>query len=269
MEGIFRWKIFSSRAFYVLVFLVCLAVAPSLAYATSFVVDTGGTLTTSLISYYQLEDTTDAFGSNNLTNNNSVAFVAGKVNIAGDFSASNSYLSLGSHISGATSNISMFAWVYLPSVNMTGGFFLNGNPAANGGNGDGYGLGVGSGSGNNTDSAGNKLIGAIGYVSWLDFGCSIGTGWHQVGLTYDGTTWKGWVDGSVCGTTYTGNTPNTPGANFVIGKAVNNLTHPYFTGKVDELGFWTKVLSSQEITDLYNSGAGDLLGSHPYMDPQR
>lgn len=30
----------------------------------------------------------------------------------------------------------------------------------------------------------------------------------------------------------------------------------YLTGTIDEVGFWTKVLSSTEISDLYNAGAG-------------
>jgi hypothetical protein len=168
-----------------------------------FQVDSLGTLTTNLVSYYKLEDATDFYGSNNLTNNNSVAFDAGKVNNAADFASSSSYLSLGAHLSGSTSSISTFGWVYLSSTSSKGGFWLNGDPAANSGNGDGYGLGVGSGSGN-TDSAGNHLIGVIGNVAWLDFGTNIGTGWHLVGLTYDGTTWKGYIDGAQTSSTYTG-----------------------------------------------------------------
>ena len=239
---------------------------PDILYGSSsstsglkFQVDASGTLPTNLVSFYKLEDTTDYFGSNNLTNNNSVAFDSGKVNNAADFATSSSYLSLGSNLSTSTSNISTFGWVYLSSTSSKGGFWLNGDPTAHSGNGDGYGLGVGAGGGSNTDSAGNHLIGVIGFVNWLDFGTNIGTGWHMVGMTYDGTTWKGYIDGTVAATTYTGNAPNVPGNNFVIGKAVNNLTFPYFGGKVDEFGFWNKVLSSQEITNLYNSGSGQTM----------
>ena len=57
--------------------------------AKSFQVDTGGTLTTGLISYYQLEDRLDFYSTNDLTNNGSTAFVAGKVNNAADFGSPN------------------------------------------------------------------------------------------------------------------------------------------------------------------------------------
>ena len=222
-----------------------------------FQVDSSGTLTTSLVSYYKLEDATDFFSTNNLTNNNSVSFDAGKVNNAADFAATSSYLSLGSLLSNATSNFSMFGWSNFPSSTIcTELWYLNGDRSAMSGNGPGYGLGVGGGGGANTDTGGNKLIGIVGRVNWLDFGCTIGTGWHMVGLTYDGTTWKGYVDGSVCATTYTGNAPQTPGADFEMGRSDTNLTYPFFTGKDDEWGFWTKVFSSQEISNLYNSGDG-------------
>src|ERR1035437_6003654 len=49
----------------------------------------------SLVSYYRLESTADAKGSNTLTNNNTVAFNAAKFNNGGDQGASNTnkYLS--------------------------------------------------------------------------------------------------------------------------------------------------------------------------------
>src|SRR5262249_12591795 len=52
-------------------------VVTSSVAAPCFQVDAGGTLTTNLISYYQLQsDGNDFYGSNNLANNNSVTFPA-------------------------------------------------------------------------------------------------------------------------------------------------------------------------------------------------
>ena len=47
--------------------------------AKHFQVDSGGTLLTNLISYYKLDDVNDYYASNNLTNNNTVTFVTGKI----------------------------------------------------------------------------------------------------------------------------------------------------------------------------------------------
>ena len=62
--------------------------------AKHFQVDSGGTLLTNLISYYKLDDVNDYYASNNLTNNNTVTFVTGKIGNAGDFEVdSTQYLS--------------------------------------------------------------------------------------------------------------------------------------------------------------------------------
>jgi hypothetical protein len=51
-----------------------------------------------LVSYWNLENTADAYGANGLTNNNSVTFAAGKVGNAAVFSAASSqYLSVASN----------------------------------------------------------------------------------------------------------------------------------------------------------------------------
>ena len=63
-----------------------------------FQVDASGTLTTSLSDYYKLEDTADFWGTDNLTNNGSLSFAAGKVNNAASFNGSSQYLTFGSTI---------------------------------------------------------------------------------------------------------------------------------------------------------------------------
>lgn len=70
-------------------------------------------LTDNLVSYWKLENTADSHGANTLTNNNSVAFVAGKLNNAAEFvSASSKYLSLASRpVSSGPFSVSF--WVYV------------------------------------------------------------------------------------------------------------------------------------------------------------
>jgi hypothetical protein len=44
---------------------------------------------------------------------------------------------------------------------------------------------------------------------------------------------------------------NTSTADFIIGEHTF-----YWNGLIDEFGFWSRVLTAQERTDLYNAGAG-------------
>src|SRR3990167_7030600 len=81
-----------------------------------FQVDTGETLTTSLISYYKREDATDFYGSNNGTDS-SVTTVAGKVNNAGSYNGTSSKTHLadtGFQTGSGARSIS--CWLYIPTT---------------------------------------------------------------------------------------------------------------------------------------------------------
>jgi hypothetical protein len=45
-------------------------------------------------------------------------------------------------------------------------------------------------------------------------------------------------------------------AGFIIGADGFNTTNAPVDGRIDEVGFWKRVLSAAEITELYNSGSG-------------
>ena len=219
--------------------------------AKVFQVDTGGTLTTDLVSYYKLEDINDFYSTNHLTNNGGATFVAGKVNNAVSLDGTSQFLDRANVLSAQTANISMFMWVYISGTSVHGTFAHNGS---NAGDGDGFSLGVGN---TNFDTSGNNLIGLLDAVVWMNFGTAIGTGWHFVGITRDATTWKGWIDNVQAANTFTNN-PSTPTAAFTIGRDTTGSTR-YFAGDVDELGFWNKELIAQEKTDLYNGGTGQTM----------
>jgi hypothetical protein len=219
--------------------------------AKHFQVDTGGSLTTSLVSYYKLEDVNDYFGVKNLTNFGTTIFSSGKVNNCAVFDGTSQHLALSAPLSNVQDNVSIFAWVYISGSSLKGCFFQNGK--ADGTNG--YALGVGSG---DLDTLGNHLIGVCWGVAWMDFGTNIGTGWHLVGMIRSSGTWTGYVDGTAGGTTFS-STPITPTTNFDLGREGIDNGGRYFGGKIDEFGFWTKALSSTERTDLYNSGSGQTM----------
>jgi hypothetical protein len=226
--------------------------------AKVFQVDTGGTLLTSLVSYFKMDDINDAVGANHLTNYNTVTFGASAINgNCAIFNGSNNYLRRANPLSTATTNISMFMWIYLSSTVEKGGFFSNGGYTGSAWNG--YALGVGD----NTDSmdfTGNYLVGLAHGVLAKTFGSIGGSGWRFVGMTRDATTWRGYCDNNLLGATFTAS-PNTPMNHVTFGAAnLDYAPYPrYSNAKVDEMGFWNKVLSTQERTDLWNGGAGQTM----------
>lgn len=222
-----------------------------------FQIDTDGTLTQGLVSYYKFEDVVDFCEVNDLTNYNSVTFSAGQVNNCAVPNGSSSYLRRAAVLSTATTNISMFMWIYVPTTSEKGGFFSNGGYQLP--NWTGYALGVGNNL-DTMDSTGNYLVGLLHGVVAKSFGSLGGAGWHFVGMTRDATTWRGYIDNVEQGVTFTDN-PVIPNFHVTFGAA--NLDYAslprWSNAKVDEFGFWNKVLSAQERADLYNNGSGQTM----------
>jgi hypothetical protein len=52
---------------------------------------------------------------------------------------------------------------------------------------------------------------------------------------------------------------NAGGGTGSIGVNGTGGNSTYFPGDIDEVGIWSKALSTQEITDLYNGGAGQTM----------
>jgi hypothetical protein len=94
--------------------------------------------------------------------------------------------------------------------------------------------------------------------------------WYHAVFTYDyvasGTSvGKCYINGSQSGST--NSTMVGPeddlAADFQVGARQYTTSRLFLTGYVDELGFWNKVLSTAEITALYNGGAGNTLKDVP------
>ena len=81
--------------------------------------------------------------------------------------------------------------------------------------------------------------------NWTDYD------WHHVVVTKNGTAVKVYVDGT---NTYSGSFTYTIGDyNMYFG---TGDYHSFRDGKIDEIGLWSRALTSNEITELYNSGNG-------------
>lgn len=220
-------------------------------------------LTDNLVSYWTLDETSgtraDSHGSNDLADNNTVGYAAGKLNNAADFERDNSeYLSAADHSSlDLTGDISVSLWVKLetqvPSwlrYDLVGKWI-------------------------NTDTFGDHSwvlsyyhdsgyflsfgVAALDYQNpqWHPVSQTLSTGtWYHIVATWDASehTATFYVDGSSIGSnnsgTYTSQAstaaPLRIGAASGGGSAVDGL--------IDEVGLWSRVLSSSEVTSLYNSG---------------
>jgi hypothetical protein len=231
------------------------------------------TLLTGLESYWTLDEASgtraDSHGSNDLTDTNGVGSDTGKIDDAALFvlaettktlsCADNASLSLG-----ADSDFTICAWVRrdesvvfpFPIVAKTDSIFVA--P----GNGNEYTLwiennlafyfqfAVGNGSSSATVNA--TSFGAVGTGTWNFVVC-----WHDSAAnkiyiqvnngTADEAAWSG---GTQDGSNALGigvQSPSSPGSRF--------------GGAIDEVGFWKRVLTSDERTELYNAGTGI---SHPF-----
>lgn len=84
------------------------------------------------------------------------------------------------------------------------------------------------------------------------------TGWRFMAATWDGTTIRMYVDGVL--QTDTGSEsssiPNTADLWAVASSSKSGSNADYFQGTIDELGLWNIQLVQDNITDLYNGGAG-------------
>ena len=221
----------------------------------------GGSLTTGLLAYWKLEDLNDFWSTNQLTNNNSVTFTAAKIANGANSGTSNSSKSLNVATSlgiqnGAFSVSFWFKWLTLPSGFQT--LFHLGNSTTSVYNDVSWGytggnLGVSHGR-NNIDNT------VVNLTTLSDT-----TTFHHVVMTYDGDgatkTVTGWYDGVSIGTsTASGGNGNSLNNDcvlsaFDLGSGIGGWS----SSVIDEVGVWSKALNSNEVSDLYNAGAGQTM----------
>ncbi len=79
--------------------------------------------------------------------------------------------------------------------------------------------------------------------------------WAHVVVTFDGTNAALYVDGALIGGPYALAFGNDVDAETVIG-AVQGDGSNDFNGALDEVGFWNRALTEDEIAELYNGGKG-------------
>jgi hypothetical protein len=204
-----------------------------------------------LVSYWKLDeasgDALDAHGANDLTDNNTVGSATGKINNGRDFEKDSAeYFSIADNADLSTGDIDFTGclWVKFESTPTANQYLMI--------KGNEYNLLY-----ENSGSQNRLSL----YVA--NFALRIGTfaptldTWHFIVFWHDaaGNTLNIQVDNGTPESSATGGTaPSDDTGVFQLG-AVSGGTET-FDGVMDEVGFWKRVLTADERTELYNSGNG-------------
>jgi len=206
-------------------------------------------LTDNLVAAYKLDDVTD--GTENgydLTNNNSVAFNAGKIGDAADFGTGNTNkkLSIASTLGISSGAITISWWTKTPATlaDMQGIVFFMKN--------GGFAMGAMWNAADTLYAIGSTTDPNGAVSMQTNFGLSTNT-WYHIVITSDGTTGTLYVDNTSYGTwahsTTVGNADY-----FGIGE---NYRADWETdGMIDSCYVWSRVITSDERATMYNSGNG-------------
>jgi len=217
-------------------------------------------LTDNLISFWEMEASSgtryDAHNGNDLTDNNSVTSATGIVGNAADFETGNSeYLSVADNTSLSVGDIDFTwaLWIKLESK-ISGGYMIFSKTASS--STIEYELRC---DGDAIISMEKSSDGSTGNEQRATWGSALNTGtWYfvigyhdagsnELGISINNGTM---VTASVLAGVYDGTAPLTFGYP-TWAQAAN-----YYDGLIDQVGFWKRLLTTDEITSLYNGGAG-------------
>jgi len=105
-----------------------------------------------------------------------------------------------------------------------------------------------------TDRAGNLLCKVDSQNSESSIAVNANQ-WSHIVLTWNITTGKMYVNGSLAGTISSLDGQEFNGNNLDFGRR-NSQTDKYYDGIMDEIGIWNRTLNADEVSDLYNNGKG-------------
>ena len=217
--------------------------------------NSSGFPTSGLISYYKLDATSgsviDSYGSNNGTSSGATRGTVGKINYAYGFDGSSDYINFGDVDDmdiGTNDDISFSVWVKPNSYSSTGVIFAKIYGAAS----KYYDLTLFT---NGKFRFHNNQPSDLSIYS--NDTVSVGN-WYHIVVTRNGT--DGEIRIYINGALDNSATPASPAdnsnaGNFIVGNFRDD-TSDGFDGVIDEIGVWDRLLTTEEISDLYNDGDG-------------
>jgi hypothetical protein len=230
-------------------------------------------LSDNLIYYWDLNETsgsrTDEVSSLVLSDNNTVTYQTGKISNGATFTSANSeYLMNDNGYSDSGGDISLSFWIYLTaSTANDDGIYTIKSAASN----------ANSITAVMANIAGTNILFAFWNSAGNDYSrvyiTAPSTGsWHHVVVVMDvsqaASGFTIYVDGSAVSDTHYNTNSSTHGAitggDVTLGAQGNGQAGTFFDGGLDEFGIWNRLLTSDEVSQLYNSGNGlayaDIIG---------
>lgn len=213
-------------------------------------------LADNVVAYYKLDESSgnasDSAGSYTLTNNNTVSYSSAKINNGANFGNANTDKSLTTTqtlgIDGG--NITISLWVKM-LAEITGGVEVFAEQAISTGTKTRYKIQYDYNSG--TPRLQFQRVKSGVAAQSVDYEITLGTSnWYHLVLTYNSTNIEGYVNNSSVGTTAASGSGTSGSGGFTIG--VDNVLSNYSSALIDEVGVWSRAISSTEVTSLYNSG---------------
>ena len=211
-----------------------------------------------IVSYYKLDETTgavvDELGTNDGTNYGSTRGETGIINYSFYFDGSNDYVGVPHDASlQITGNLSVSLWFYIDA-------FTTGNQIIE------Y---RASGESEATNYLYSWLINSDGSASygheygagqdeWRNYNPGLNTGeWYHLAMVRDVNLneYNIYLNGEESDTWSFVNDPSG-GSSGSLRIGGDTLTGKYHDGRIDEAGIWDRVLTFDEINQLYNSGVG-------------
>ncbi len=219
-----------------------------------------------LVSYWEFEESSgiryDSYGRNDLEEHNTVTQGVGKQGSCGDFEKSNyEYLSINDDNQvglDLRSSFSISAWVKI-ETSSSGEYFIVNRFRDMDATSKNYALSFKS----ENNGAGRYVLCYVG-IDWYiwSYNWQVGT-WYNVVFVNDLNIPSGrvrlYVNGVLIGEDerYSSNDLNFP-VPFLIGatQTADGTIWGYWDGLIDEVGIWSRVLSAEEVSQLYNNGEG-------------
>ena len=191
--------------------------------------------------------------SNNLTNNNGVTFGTDRFsqsNSAAVLDGINQTLSrVNPNLFGGNSDRTISCWINQFQSNQSAVSLVNINSLN------------GPGGGCLTQSSLEAGDGGADYLFWRACGDAVWSAtrnlniWYHLVMVYSNNQVSLYLNNTLLpsGSILSGTT-NTVANNLIFGGGqVNNSTNGFWNGKLDDIGIWNRVLTQQEITNLYNA----------------
>ena len=210
-------------------------------------------LLTGLVAYYTMNEASgtlyDSTGNNNITTFTGSYGATGKLGNCVSFAGSTQYATVpnaSNFTSTAGGSLSINLWIYMTNAHVTNHQMLFGSNSAYGpefylpedqGTNQ-YDMRFKSG----TQAAGDNT--ATTYAA---------TTWYMLTCVKSGTTVTFYRNGAQCGTPSTLTSDLTETYTQYIG---GDPSSEAFPGRIDEVGYWSRALTTGEITTLYNAGVG-------------